>query len=71
MYSVEFDYARHRKHDIPLIPISLRSKNSRVEVWAYVDSGAFYTIFDDKVAELLGIEIHEGRRMLDFHTLLG
>lgn len=64
MYSVEFDYARHRKRDIPLIPISLRSKNSWVEVWAYVDSGAFYTIFDDKVAELLGIEVHEGRRML-------
>ena len=64
MYSVEFDYARHRRRDVPLVPISLRSKNSWVEVWAYVDSGAFYSIFDDKVAELLGIEIHEGKRML-------
>jgi len=64
MYSVEFDYARHRKRAIPLIPISLRSKNSWVEVWAYVDSEAFYSIFDDKVAELLGIELEEGKRML-------
>lgn len=65
MYSVEFDYARHRKRDVPLIPISLRSlRNSWVEVWAYVDSGAFYSIFDDKVAELLGIEVQEGKRML-------
>ena len=64
MYSVEFDYARHRKRAIPLIPISLRSKNSWVEVWAYVDSEAFYSIFDDKVAELLGIKLEEGKRML-------
>jgi len=64
MYSVEFDYARHRRRDVPLVPISLRSKNSWVEVWAYVDSGAFYSIFDDKVAELLGIEAHVGKRML-------
>jgi hypothetical protein len=64
MYSIEFDYARYRKRDIPLIPVSLRSKNSWVEVWAYVDSGAFYTMFDDKVADLLGVEIQAGRRML-------
>jgi len=64
MYSVEFDYARHRKRDLPIIPIGLRSRNSWVEVWAYVDSGAFYSIFDDKVAELLGIEVQEGKRML-------
>ena len=64
MYSVEFDYARHRKRAVPLIPISLRSKNSWVEVWAYVDSGASYSIFDDKVAELLGIELEDGKRML-------
>lgn len=64
MYSVEFDYARHRKRAVPLIPISLRSKNSWVEVWAYVDLGASYSIFDDKVAELLGIELEDGKRML-------
>lgn len=64
MYSVEFDYARHRKRDLPIIPIGLRLRNSWVEVWAYVDSGAFYSIFDDKVADLLGIEVQEGKRML-------
>jgi len=64
MYSVEFDYARHRKRDLPIIPIGLRARNSWVEVWAYVDSGAFYSIFDDKVAELLGIGVQEGKRML-------
>jgi len=64
MHFVEFDYARHRRRDVPLIPIRLRSKNSWVEIWAYVDSGAFYSIFDDKVAELLGIEVYKGKKML-------
>lgn len=58
MYSVEFDYARHRKRDLPIIPIGLRLRNSWVEVWAYVDSGAFYSIFDDKVADLLGVFVY-------------
>jgi len=64
MYTVEFNYARHRIRYVPLIPIGLKSKDEWVEVWAYVDSGAFYTIFDDKVAELLGIELYKGRKML-------
>jgi len=64
MYTVEFNYARHRIRYVPIIPISLRSKDGWIEVWAYVDSGAFYTIFDDKIAELLGIEITKGRKML-------
>ena len=29
-----------------------------------MDSGASYSIFDDKVAELLGIELEDGKRML-------
>lgn len=52
MYSVTFEYARHRLRDIPLIPVGLRGQQRWVEVWAYVDSGAFYSLFDDKVAEL-------------------
>jgi len=42
MYTVEFNYARHRIRYVPIIPISLRSKDGWIEVWAYVDSGAFY-----------------------------
>ena len=64
MYSITFDYARHRLRDIPLIPVSLKGRQGWVEIWAYLDSGAFYSLFDDKVADLLGIELTRGRRML-------
>ena len=64
MYSISFDYARHRLRDIPLIPVSLKGKQGWVEIWAYLDSGAFYSLFDDKVADLLGIELTRGRRAL-------
>lgn len=47
MHSVEFSYALHRRRDVPLIPVSLRAGGRWREVWAYVDSGSFYSIFDD------------------------
>ena len=64
MRSVEFNYARHRQRDIPLVPVSLRTGGKWSEVWAYVDSGSFYSLFDDKVADLLDLELREGERVL-------
>lgn len=64
MYSLEFSYALHRKRDVPLIPIGLRTGGKWREVWAYADSGSFYTIFDAQVAEILNITVPEGQRML-------
>jgi hypothetical protein len=64
MYSITFEYARHRLRDIPLIPVGLQVQQRWIEVWAYVDSGAFYSLFDDKVAELLGIQLERGKRLL-------
>ena len=51
MRSLEFNYARHRQRDIPLVPISLRTHGKWSEVWAYADSGSFYTLFDLKLLE--------------------
>jgi hypothetical protein len=64
MRSLEFNYAKHRQRDIPLIPVSLRTGGKWSEVWAYVDSGSFYSLFDDKVAELLGLDLLKGKRVL-------
>ncbi|MCS6903258.1 MAG: hypothetical protein NZO41_03160 [Candidatus Bipolaricaulota bacterium] len=64
MYSVTFEYARHRLRAIPLIPVGLRAQQRWIEVWAYADSGAFYSLFDDKVAEVLGIQLEQGKRLL-------
>ena len=64
MRSIEFKYALHRRRDIPLIPVSLRTGGKWKEVWAYVDSGSFYSIFDDRVAEILDINLTEGEKVL-------
>jgi hypothetical protein len=64
MRSIEFKYARHRRRDIPLIPVGLRTTGKWKEIWAYVDSGSFYCIFDDKVAEILDIEVTAGEKVL-------
>ena len=59
MRSIEFNYARHRQRDIPLVPMSLRTGGKWSEVWAYVDSGSLYDCFHDNVAELLDTELFE------------
>lgn len=64
MRSLEFNYARHRQRDIPLVPVSLRTGGKWSEVWAYVDSGAFYSLFDDKVSDLLGLDLVKGDKVL-------
>jgi len=63
MRSIEFNYALHRRRDIPLIPVGLRTRGKWMEVWAYVDSGSFYSIFDEKVAEILDINLEAGERV--------
>jgi hypothetical protein len=64
MRSIEFKYALHKRRDIPLIPVGLRTRGKWMEVWAYVDSGSFYSIFDEKVAEILDINLETGERVL-------
>lgn len=64
MYSVAFKYALHRRRNLPLIPVGLRTGGKWRQVWAYVDSGSFYTIFDDKVAEILDITLTKGEKVL-------
>ncbi len=49
---------------MPIIPVGLRTGGKWKEVWAYVDSGSFYTIFDDKIAEILDIDLTEGEKIL-------
>lgn len=64
MYSIEFNYALHKRRNIPLIPVGLRTGGKWRNVWAYVDSGSTYTIFDDKVAEILDINLTKGEKVL-------
>ncbi len=63
MRSLKFGYVLHGRRNIPLIPLSLRTGGKWMEFWAYVDSGAFYTIFDDKISEILDIDLIKGRKV--------
>lgn len=41
----------------PVLPVHLFHNHHQAEVWAYVDSGAFYSIFQPWVARRLDIDV--------------
>ncbi len=49
---------------VPMIPIKLKGQDRWFEFWAFVDSGATYSIFACKEAEGLGIDIMQGRKTM-------
>ncbi len=64
MYSIEFEYSMYKGLKVPLIPVGFKGKSRWHELWAFVDSGATYTIFEAKEAELLEIDILAGKKMM-------
>ena len=34
------------------------------KIWSYVDSGSFYSVFDDKIADLLRLNLLTGEKVL-------
>jgi len=40
---------------LPIIPVTLFSRNIAFETAAYVDSGAFYSIFQSEILYALGV----------------
>jgi len=56
MSIVEFRYIAHRGRKVPIIPVRVEGKDGWYEVWAFVDSEATYSIFEEKDAEMLGIK---------------
>ncbi|MBI4411380.1 MAG: hypothetical protein HY541_02720 [Deltaproteobacteria bacterium] len=65
MPALVFPYSYHRGRSLPIIPVGIKGqKDQWWKVNAYLDSGAFYSIFDDSVADLLGLSLTTGTRML-------
>lgn len=56
--SIIFPYKTHKGIACPIIPIEILE----VRIDAYVDSGAYYSIFSTKEAEALGIEYQTGKK---------
>jgi len=48
---IEFPYSFHKGYLMPIIPVTILGH----KIWAYVDSGATYSIFNAKEADRLGI----------------
>lgn len=45
----------------PIIPISLKGKSGWLEVEAYIDSGASFSIFHSDKSDILGIDYTKGK----------
>jgi hypothetical protein len=49
---------------VPMVPIKMKGGDRWFEFWAFVDSGATYSIFALKEAEALGIEVKKGKKTM-------
>lgn len=63
MSAIEFSYSRYKEHQIPIIPIQIHSGGLWHEARVFVDSGATYTVLDQKESQRLGIPAMSGERM--------
>jgi hypothetical protein len=63
MSVIEYDYAVVAGRRSPLIPLGLGHQGKWQRVEAYVDSGAFYSVFKPDFAQPLGLAWQEGERV--------
>jgi len=46
MYPIEFEYSTHAGQKVPIIPVGIKGKDKWYELWAFVDTGATYSVFE-------------------------
>ena len=63
---MKFEYRIYDGTFMPIISLSAHGMEEIVKVTAYVDTGASYSIFNDQIAEILGLKLEEGR----FHEIM-
>lgn len=61
MRPLVFPYTRLGGYYLPIIPVTIFGRNSVFKTEAYVDSGAFYSIFRSEILETLQLRKEEGR----------
>ncbi|MBS3140367.1 hypothetical protein J4479_05165 [Candidatus Woesearchaeota archaeon] len=57
---MKFSYRFYEGKFLPIIPISLTENGKLIQMRAYVDTGASYSLFHAKVAEILGLDVEKG-----------
>jgi hypothetical protein len=60
MSLIEFPYSLHKHYLMPIIPLLVEGH----KIWAFVDSGATFSIFSIDDARRIGIEWEKGRRQM-------
>lgn len=61
--TLRLNYLFLRGRHSPVVWVQLFREHVQVLERAYVDSGAFYSIFETQVAERLGLDFRRGRRV--------
>lgn len=61
MRTLVFPYVRFGAQFAPIIPVTIFSRNLAFKTEAYVDSGAFYSIFRSEILETLQLTTKQGR----------
>jgi len=65
MRVVEFPYTLYKGLSVPIIPIQLKNQSEWFELWAFVDSGATFSIFAAREASGMGLDLsHALQRMI-------
>lgn len=60
---LKFAYSLFRGLAVPILPLELLGQSGWYQVWAFVDSGATYSLFGVDVAQRLGIPVKSGQRV--------
>jgi len=57
---IEFPYTFHKQYLMPIIPLLIQGH----KLWAFVDSGATFSIMNTDEARRIGIDWEKGRRQM-------
>jgi hypothetical protein len=60
MSLIEFPYTFHKQYLLPIIPVLIE----RHKIWAFVDSGATFSILSIDEARRIGLDWEKGRRQM-------
>jgi len=58
---MDYPYVPFKNKHLPMIPIEVKS-SEWIEFYAYVDSGASYSVFHSDIAEILSLKYEEGEK---------
>ncbi|OGX04770.1 MAG: hypothetical protein A3G87_02895 [Omnitrophica bacterium RIFCSPLOWO2_12_FULL_50_11] len=64
MRSVGFPYVRHRGYFVPIIPFQIHFPKAWGTLFAYVDTGASFTIIRSSDAQVFGYDFTKGKKMM-------